>query len=197
MKIAVYSKNCKSKRRRSKLTIARDDDQVLSSISKFEFDRLMTFGYNLDALSFSARKIYWNTQTIIGATILDLAEYQIYSFHYYTMRAHIDCRLLYSDTNSLLYKIRSIDFYEELERKPASVVREFDFSNYPNDHCSYSTENKLVVLKFKDDFAGDFITEFVRFKTKINSVLSKSKYCLFILKHVSSIFKLKRLLEGF
>ena len=194
MKIAVYSKNCKSKRRRSKLTIARDDDQVLSSISKFEFDRLMTFGDNLDALSFSARKIYWNIQTIIGATILDLAEYQMYSFHYYTMRAHIDFRLLYRDTNSLLYKIRSIVFYEELERKPASVVSEFNFSNYPNDHCSYSTENKRVVLKFKDEIAGDFITEFVRFKTKIYSVLSKSKYCLFNLKHVSSIFKLKRLL---
>ena len=138
MNNAVYGKNCESKRRRSKLTIARDADQVLSSISKFEFDRFMIFGDNLAALSFRARKIYWNTQTIIGATILDLAKYQMYSFHYFTMRAHFDCRLLYSDTDSLLYKIRSTDFYEELARKPASVVSEFDFSNYPNDHYLYS-----------------------------------------------------------
>ena len=99
---AVYGKNCESKRRRSKLTIARDADQVLSSISKFEFDRFTIFGYNLAALSFRARKIYWNNPTIIGATILDLAKYQMYSFHYFTMRAHFDCRLLYSDTDSLL-----------------------------------------------------------------------------------------------
>ena len=158
MNNAVYGKNCESKRRRSKLTIARDPDQVLSSISKFEFDRFMIFGDNLAALSFRARNIFWNTPTIIGATILDLAKYQMYSLHYFTMRAHFDCRLLYSDTDSLLNKIRSTDFYEELTRKPASVVSEFDFSNYPNDHYLYSTENKRVILKFKDDFAGDFIT---------------------------------------
>ena len=191
MNNAVYGKNCESKRRRSTLAIARDTDQVLSSISKFEFDRFMIFRDNLAALSFHARKIYWNTPTMIRATILDLAKYQMYSFHYYTMRAHFDCRLLYSDTDSLLYKIRSTDFYEELARKPASVVSEFDFSNYPNNHYLYSSENKRVVLKFKDEFAGEFITEFVCLKPKLYSILSKSKYSLYILKHVSSIFKLQ------
>ena len=132
MNNAVYGKNWESKRRRSKLTIARDADQVLSSISKFEFDRFMIFGANLAALSFHGRKIYWNNPTIIGATILDLARYQMYNLHYYPMRAH--SRLLYSDTDSLPYKIRSTDLYQELARKPASVVSEFDFSNYPNDH---------------------------------------------------------------
>ena len=196
MNNAVYGKNCESKRRRSKLTIARDADQVLSSILKFGFDRFMIFGDNLAALSFRARKIYWNTPTKIGATILDLAKYQTYSFHYFTMRAHFDCSLLYSVTDSLLYKIRSTDFYEELARKPASVLSEFDFSNYPNDHYLYSTKNKRVVLKFKDEFAGDFITEFVCLKPKLYSILSKSKYSLSFLMRVSSIFKLQRLLVG-
>ena len=113
------------------------------------------------------------------------------------MLAHFDFRLLYSDTDSLLYKIRSKDFYEELARKPASVVSEFDFSNYPNDHYLYRSENKRVVLKFKDEIAGDFITEFVCLKPKLYSILSKSKYSLFVLKNVSSIFKLQRLLLGF
>ena len=111
------------------------------------FDRFMKFGYNLTALSFRARKIFSNTPTIIGATILDLARYQMYSFHYYTMRAPFDCRLLYSDTDCLLYKIRSGEFYEEPARKPVSVASGLDFSNYPNDHCLYSTKNKRVVLK--------------------------------------------------
>ena len=84
------------------------------------------------------------------------------------MRAHFDCRLLYSDTDSLLYKIWSTDFYEELAKNPASVVREFDFSNYLNDHYLYSTENKRVVLRFKDELAGDFITEFVCLKPKLS-----------------------------
>ena len=126
MNNAVYGKNFESRRRRSKLTFVRDADQVLCFTSKFEFDRFMTFGDNLAALSFRARKVYRNTPTIIRATMLDLAKYQMYSFHYYTMRAHFDCRLLYSDTDSSLCKIRSTDFYEELAQKPASVVSEFD-----------------------------------------------------------------------
>ena len=101
MKNAIYGKKCESKRRRSKLTIARDADQVVSSISKFEFDRFMIFGNNLAELSFSARKIYWNTPTVIAANILDLAKYQKYSFHF-TRSAPSDCRLLFSDTDSLL-----------------------------------------------------------------------------------------------
>ena len=104
MNNAVYYKNCESKRRRSQLTIARDADQILCSISKFDFDGFMILGDNLAALSFRARKIYWSTQTIIGATILDLAKYQMYRFHYFTMLAQFDCRLLFSDTDSLLYK---------------------------------------------------------------------------------------------
>ena len=74
---------------------------------------------------------------------------------------------------------------------------ELDFSNYPNDHYLYSSENKQVVLKFKDELAGDFITEFVCLKPKLYSILSKSKYSLVIQKHVSSVFKLQRLLVGF
>ena len=79
----------------------------------------------------------------------------------------------------------------------ASDVSEFDFSNYPNDHYFYSTEKKRVVLKIKDQFAGDFIAEFVCLMPKLYSILSKSKYSLFILKHVRSVFKLQKLLVGF
>ena len=116
MNNAVYGRNCESKRRRSKLTIARDADQVVSYISKFEFDRFMISQNNQAALSFRGRKIYWSTPAIIGATILDLAKYQKYGFHYYTMRVLFDCRLLHSDTESLLYKTWSRNFYEELAR---------------------------------------------------------------------------------
>ena len=58
------------------------------------------------------------------------------------MRAQFDCRLLYSDTENLLYNVRTAEFYEELARMSASDVSEFDFSNYPNDHYFYSTEKK-------------------------------------------------------
>ena len=137
-----------AKRRGCKLTVERDADQALCSTSMFKFDRFMIFGDNHAALSFRVRKINWNNPSIIGATVLDLAKYQLYRFHYYIMRAHFDCRLLCWETDSLLYKIRSTDFYEELARKPASVVSEFNFSNYLNDHYLNSTENERICGRF-------------------------------------------------
>ena len=100
-------------------------------------DGFMMFGDNLAALSFHSRKIDWNTTTITW-TILNMAKYQMYSFHYYRMCAIFDCCILNGDTDSLLHKIRT-DFDEELARKPVSVFSEFDFFNYPNDHFLYIT----------------------------------------------------------
>ena len=76
----------------------------------------------------------------------------MYQFHYGTMRSSFDCRLLYSDTDSLLYRINCEDLYRELEE--SNVLDQFDFSNYPEDQKLYSEENNCAVLKFKDEFAG-------------------------------------------
>ena len=86
------------------------------------------------------------------------------------MRSSFDCRLLYSDTDSLLYRINCEDLYRELEE--SNVFDQFDFSNYPEDHKLYSEENERVVLKFKDEFAGDYIKEFICLKPKLYSITS-------------------------
>ena len=178
MNNAVYGKNCESKRRRNKITISRDAEHALKIISRFEFDRYMIFGENLAALTTRPKSIYWNTPTIVGATILDLAKFHMYSLDYNVMRPNFNCRLLYSDTDSLLYAIKSDDFYTELSQKPQSVLSHFDFSNYLPNHFLYDTTNKRVVLKYKDEFAGNYITDFICLKPKLYSILSKSKFIL-------------------
>ena len=150
MNDAVYGKNCKSKRRRSKITITRNAEQVLNVVSKFEFDHYMIFGENMAALTTRPKSIFWNTPTVVGATILDLAKYHMYYFHYRVMRANFNCRLLYSDTDSLLYSVQSPDFYKQLSEKPQSVLSHFDFSNYPSDDLLFNASNKKIVLKFMD-----------------------------------------------
>ena len=97
------------------------------------------------------------------------------------MKPHFDCSLLYLDTDSLLYKIRSENFYKELAAKP-SILSEFDFSNYPKEHQLFNNNNKLVVFKYKDEFAGKLIDEFNSMKPKLYSIISKGKtdLCSFI-----------------
>ena len=125
----VYGKNCESKRHRNKLVNSRDAESKLSTISKFEFERYFIFGENLAALSTRPKNIYWNTPTIVGASILDLAKYQMYHFRFKVIRPNFECRLLYSDTDSLLYSVKCADFYQELSKKPQAVLDCFDFSN--------------------------------------------------------------------
>ena len=97
----------------------------------------------------------------------------MYQFHYGIMRLSFDCRLLYSDTDSLLYRINCEDLYRELEE--SNVLDEFDFSNYPEDHKLYSDKNKRVVLKFKDEFAGEFIC----LEPKLYTITSAGEYFMF------------------
>ena len=85
MNNAVYGKNCESKRQWMKIKLTRDARRTLTIVSKFEFDKFKVFGENMAALSSRPKTIYWDTPTIVGATILDLAKYYMYQFHYGTI----------------------------------------------------------------------------------------------------------------
>ena len=90
------------------------------------------------------------------------------------MKLNFDCFLLYSDTDSLLYEIRGDDFYQKVA-VDSSLKQHFDFSNYPQDHFLYNTENKMVTLKFKEEMKGIAIKEFVGLKAKMYSVVYENQ----------------------
>ena len=89
------------------------------------------------------------------------------------MRQNFQCRLLYSDTDSLIYRTESNDLYQDLANQSAEVKNEFDFSSYPEDHALHDNNNKSEVLNFKDEFSGDYISEFVCLKPTMYSITSK------------------------
>ena len=90
------------------------------------------------------------------------------------MKLNFDCSLLYSDTDALLYEIRGADFYQKVA-KDSSLKQHFDFSNYPQDHFLYNTDNKMVTLKFKEETKGSAIREFVGLKAKMYSIVYENK----------------------
>ena len=172
MNNSVYGKTIESKRRRLKVDITRDAEKTAKLT--FEFDKFKIFGENMAAICSRPKFIKRTTPTIVGATILDLSKLRMYGFHYDVMRTNFWCPLLYSDTDSLLYKVETTDLYADLAKK--KVCTEFDFSNYANNHPLHSDVNHSRVLKFKDEFAGDYISEFICLKPKMYSMTSKSKY---------------------
>ena len=78
----AYGKTCESKRKRMLVRIVRDYHAALREISAFEFKSYKIFGENLAAFTSNPTKIYWDVPTIVGASVLELAKFHMYKFHY-------------------------------------------------------------------------------------------------------------------
>ena len=83
-----------------------------------------------------------------------------------TLLKKFDAELLFTDTYSLTYEIKSEDVYEEFFKHKHL----FDFSNYPKDSKFSDQTNKKVIGKMKDVSEGKIIDEFVGLKSKMYSM---------------------------
>ena len=99
-------------------------------------------------------------------TVLELSKWLMYDFHYNFIKKHFDAELLFTDTDSLTYEIKSEDVYEEFFKHKHL----FDFSNYPKDSKFFDETNKKVIGKMKDESEGKIIDEFVGLKSKMYSM---------------------------
>ena len=70
-----------------------------------------------------------NKPIYFGFTVLELHKWLKYDFHYNFIKKHFDDELLFTDTDSLTYEIKSEDIYEEFFKHKHL----FDFSNHPKD----------------------------------------------------------------
>ena len=87
----------------------------------------------------------------------------MYKFHYDYVCNKYDAKVLFKDTDSLVYEINSEDVYEQC-LKDRGV---FDFSGYPIDSKYYDSTNKKVLGRMKDEFNEVKIIEFVGLKSKM------------------------------
>ena len=93
----------------------------------------------------------------------------MYKFYYDYIKNKYgnNSRLLFTDTDNLMYEIKTEDGYEDFR----SDKEMFDFSNYLTKLKYYDNSNKLVIKKMKDETGGVAIEEFVVLKSKMYSFL--------------------------
>ena len=113
-------------------------------------------------------RLVFDKPVYLGMCLLDLSKTLMYKFHYNYIRQKYEdkAKLLFSNTDSLMYEIQTEDFYKDIG---TDVERRFDTSNYPPDHPSGipSGFNKQVLGMLKDEAGGEIIGEFVGLRAKL------------------------------
>ena len=132
---------------------------------------------NLVGVERAKAEVYLNKPMAVGVTVLDLSKLHMYNFYYNVMKTKYgdNCRLLYTDTDSLVVEVATDDVYADFR----GMGDHFDFSDYSKDHPNYDGRNAKVLGKFKDECNGELLTEFVGLKAKMYAmrVGSKEKMC--------------------
>ena len=76
-------------------------------------------------------------------------------------------KLLFTDTDSLIYEIKTKVIYEDF----SSDKGMFDFINYSPKSKYHDDSNKLAIGKMKNETGGVAIEEFVGLRPKMYSIL--------------------------
>lgn len=148
-----------------------------SLISHPTFHNRTIFDEHLMAIELNKTEIVFNKPLYIGMAILEISKTCVYDFHYNFMLKNFSskCKLLYTDTDSLIYEIFCNDIYEEII-KPH--IHKFDTSNYsPNNPYDIPLVNKKVPGLMKDEAGGLLMSFFVGLRSKMYTFLINEEKC--------------------
>jgi len=167
MNNSVFGKTMENLRKRVNSELVTKEKRLNKLSAKPTYVSSKIFNENLVAVHTKKERLLLDKPSYVGMCILELSKTHMYDFHYnYIKKKYSDSQLLFTDTDSLFYHIKSVkDIYEEFW-----VDRElFDNSDYPKSSKYFSNDNKKVIGKFKDEAAGKVILDFAGLKSKMYS----------------------------
>ncbi|XP_028415651.1 uncharacterized protein LOC114544475 [Dendronephthya gigantea] len=169
MNNSVFGKTMENLRKRVNVKLVNDKTKLSKLIASPSFDYFRIFSEELAAVNMKKTKLYLNRPIYVGFTILDLSKVLMYQFHYEYMKPKYEynAKLLFTDTDSLCYEIKTDDVYQDMLQD----IDLFDTSEYARDHPLHSLTNKKVLGKMKDETHGIPIQEFVGLRPKMYSIL--------------------------
>lgn len=165
MNNAVYGKTLEDVRKRVKVNLVTNENQLALLVNKPTFVKCKVFNGSLVAVHSRKTNVVLNRPIYVGATVLDLSKAVMYRFHYNYIKARYprQSTLLFTDTDSLMYKIRAEDVYEDF----MTESHRFDNSGYDKGSPFYYSFNEKVIGKMKDEAGGRAIREFVGLRPKM------------------------------
>ena len=184
MNNSVFGKTMENIRKHRNIKLVTNKDKYLQTVMKPNFKSGVLFGENLMVCEMGRTKVVMKKLVYLGQTILDLSKTIMYEFHYDYMKLKFEgLQLCYMDTDSLVYHIKTEDFYADIAN---DVEERFDTSGYvPTAAWSYGTpegsqvlwthrplpigKNKKVIGLMKDELGGTIMTEFMSLRPKLYS----------------------------
>ena len=168
MNNSCFGKTMENIEKRVDIRLVTDETKALNLAARPNYESRTIFDENLVAVHMKRTKLLYNKPIYVGMCILDLSKTRMYDFHYSYIKNKYgdDAKLLFTDTDSLAYEIRTEDFYADIKD---DIESKFDTSDYSKDHPLFSTKNKKAIGMFKDEACGKQIEEFVGLRAKLYS----------------------------
>ncbi len=165
MNNSVFGKTMENVKNRVNVKLVMTKEALNKLVKKSNYVRVNVFHENLVAVHMEKSVIKLNKPIYVGMSILDLSKTLMYDFHYNYVKPKWgdNAELLFTDTDSLCYEIKTNDFHEDIKD---DVPEWFDTSNYEKDHPLFSKENKKQVGFMKDECGGNDILEFIGLRPK-------------------------------
>ena len=170
MNNSVFGKTMENIRNRVDIRLVNEEKQAEKLASKPTYEGRTIFDKSLAAIHMKRVKVKFDKPIYVGLCILDLSKTLMYDFHYnYIVKKYGQKKkLLYTDTDSFAYEIKTEDFYQDIS---SDVEEKFDTSNFAKNHPSGIKTgcNKNVIGMMKDECGGEQILEFLGLRAKMYS----------------------------
>ena len=171
MNNSVFGKMMENIRKHRNIKLVTTEEKYLCTVMHLNFESGVLFGENLMGCEMRKIKVVMNKPVYLGQVILDLSKIVMYEFHYNYMVPKYGLeklKLCYMDTDSLLYYIKTEDFYEDITN---DVEARFDTSGYnKTDFRPLPIGlNKKFIGLMKNELGGKIMTEFVALRPKLYS----------------------------
>lgn len=171
MNNAVFGKTMENMRNRVDIKLYSHDDEklVLKQVAKPQYVNHKIYSESLVAIQQLKKTVELNKPIYVGLSVLDLSKLHMYKFHYdyISPKYGNNQQLLFTDTDSLCYHIKTDDLYKDM----SDDKQYFDMSGYNMDgYRACDNTNKKVIGKFKDETDGVPIVEFCGLRSKMYSI---------------------------
>ena len=132
---SVFCRRLENITNRVDIQLISTDKVAQKLATKPNYECCTIFDENLIAVHMKKTKLHFNKPVYLGISILDLSKSLMYDFHYnYIKTKYGDkAKLLFTDTDSLAYEIKTNDFYKYIN---PDIEKRFDTGNYPTNHPS-------------------------------------------------------------